>query len=65
MTFKTVNGRNRIVADKDKRLTKGDGEYLRIVDLAIGTFPYTEGYYEITEEEYQEILAQQAQEEAV
>jgi hypothetical protein len=60
--IETINGRIRITADPGKRLTKGDGEYLLAIDCAFGA--PADGYSEISEAEYEEIVREQEQEEA-
>lgn len=50
MKTEKINGLIRITAGEGMRITKGDGEYLLVVDLAAGASE--EGYYEVPEAEY-------------
>lgn len=46
-----------IIASKGKWLTNGQGVYTK--DVHLGKYDKAENWYEITEEEYQEILKEQ------
>ena len=48
-------GRYEVWADKGMRITRDGINYLKGSSLPVGKYP--EGYYEITETEYQQIMA--------